>query len=458
MLNISDNTILKKFDVSGYKSFEILATRTTRWGVLSVIIGVLLCFILVLFLPWTQNIRAKGYLTTVRPDQRPQAIQSVISGRLEKWYVQEGDFVNAGDTIVFISEVKPEYFDPRLVERTSTQVDAKRQSIDSYGQKIEALDAQYQALLESRQLKIEQTENKIIQTKFKIAGDSTDLVAFRLNETIAERQFRRTDTLYQQGLKPLTEFEAKRMKWQETQAKVMVQVNKLAVLRNDLAIYNLELSAIVREYADKLAKSRSDRMSALSDQLEAQANTAKLQNQLSNYEIRSGLYHIVAPQSGFITKLVQKGIGEIVKEGTDIVTVMPDKYDLAVELYVRPIDVPLLEMGNEVRIQFDGWPVVVFSGWPQVSFGTFSGEIFAIDRFISENGKYRILVKPNDPDKPWPDLLRVGSGSNSFILLNDVPLWYEVWRQLNGFPPDFYKENNGEKESVKTKEPLRSVK
>jgi hypothetical protein len=24
------------------------------------------------------------------------------------------------------------------------------------------------------------------------------------------------------------------------------------------------------------------------------------------------------------------------------------------------------------------------------------------------------------------------------MLLNDVPVWYEIWRQLNGFPPEYY--------------------
>ena len=105
---------------------------------------------------------------------------------------------------------------------------------------------------------------------------------------------------------------------------------------------------------------------------------------------------------------------------------------------MHPIDLPLIRKGQDVRIQFDGWPAIVFSGWPGSSIGTYAGEVFAIDNFISENGKYRVLVKPREGQHPWPDALRVGSGTKNILLLGDVPIWYEIWRQINGFPPDFY--------------------
>ena len=115
-----------------------------------------------------------------------------------------------------------------------------------------------------------------------------------------------------------------------------------------------------------------------------------------------------------------------------------DLMDLAVELYVRPMDMPLINKGQKVRFIFDGWPSIVFSGWPNSSYGTFGGEVAAIDNFISPNGKYRILVAPAKQEQPWPTALRVGSGSLGFALMKDVPIWYELWRQINGFPPDLY--------------------
>jgi hypothetical protein len=31
-------------------------------------------------------------------------------------------------------------------------------------------------------------------------------------------------------------------------------------------------------------------------------------------------------------------------------------------------------------------------------------------------------------------------------LLKEVQIWYEIWRQLNGFPPDFYTDETQEEE------------
>ena len=97
-------------------------------------------------------------------------------------------------------------------------------------------------------------------------------------------------------------------------------------------------------------------------------------------------------------------------------------------------------LGGSV-LQFDGWPAIVFSGWPNTSYGTYGGQIFAIDNFISDNGKYRVLVAPDPKDPPWPEALRVGSGTTNLLLLKEVTIGYELWRKLNGFPPDYYKTN-----------------
>ena len=458
MLNISDNSITQSVNLNRYKSFRLLDRAKVRrlpFYLLWSFIGIA---VISLFLPWTQNIQAKGYVTTRLPEQRPQAIQSVIAGRLEKWYVREGDFVEAGDTIVYISEIKSEYFDPNLVERAAQQLQAKSQSIDSYDSKVSALQTQYAVLQEAMQLKLEQTRNKILQAKNYIKIDSIDLIAYETNFKIAENQLERAQELYDKDLKSLTELQEKQLKLQESSAKVTVQENKLLNQRNQLTNLYIELASVEREYSDKLAKSQSEQQSAVSAKLEAIGSTAKLQNQLSNYSQRQKFYHVIAPQSGYITKTLKKGLGEIIKEGVDIATIMPAEYELAVEIYVEPQDLPLLRLGNRVNIRFDGWPAIVISGWPEATTGIFVGEVVAIDQFISDNGYYRILISPANVEKKWPNQLRVGTGASTFILLNDVPVWYEFWRQLNGFPPDFYKEEKNKQSDVKLKAPLKSVK
>lgn len=458
MLNISENSIEKSVSLSDFNSNNLLKKNRIKRLSLWLLFSLLILLFIFLFMPWTQNISTKGYVTTRGPEQRPQAIQSVIAGRLENWFVQEGDFVKKGDTIVFISEIKSEYFDPDLLLRTSEQIDAKSQSIESYNQKVLALQNQYAALQEIFNLKQEQTLNKIIQAKNKISMDSIDLVAYKTNLDISKNQLSRTKELYDKGLKTLTELQEKEYKVQSAHAKVNVQENKLLNQKNVLVNLKLELIAIEKEYVDKLAKSQSEQQSALSSKLESMAATSKLKNQFSNYSERQKFYYITAPQSGYITKTLKKGIGETVKAGTDIATIMPEKYDLAVEIYSKPQDLPLLDIDDDVQIRFDGWPAIVISGWPESATGVFSGRIVAIDKFISDNGYYRVLISPNNEKKDWPQKLSIGTGVNAFILLNEVPLWYEVWRQLNGFPPDYYKSDKDHKTEIKRKAPLKSVK
>ncbi len=118
--------------------------------------------------------------------------------------------------------------------------------------------------------------------------------------------------------------------------------------------------------------------------------------------------------------------------------IVPSEADLAVEMYVQPVDLPLIKKGYKVRFIFDGWPAIVFSGWPQLSNGTFGGVVVAVDQFAGINNQYRVLVVEDPEEDSWPELLRIGSGADGIALLNDVPVWYEVWRQLNGFPADYY--------------------
>ncbi|MFS4468713.1 HlyD family secretion protein [Maribacter sp. 2210JD10-5] len=438
MLNISNNQLNKKVSLDGYASAKIVFHQRHYKHLNRFLLAFAICGLIILFLPWTQNISGKGFLTTLKPGQRPQTVQSPIPGRIEKWYVQEGDYVEKGDTILFISEIKNEYFDPRLVERTGQQIKAKSASVNSYQGKVKALNNQISALANERRLKLEQAKNKLLQAKLKVQSDSIDLEAAKTNIVIAQRQFDRTTQLESEGLKAVTDVEEKRLKLQETQAKLISQQNKLLAARNEVINAEVEINRVQASYTDKISKAQSDMFTAQSNQFDSEAQVTKLENEYTNYEMRNDLYYIRAPQNGYINKAIQAGIGETFKEGDRLVGIMPSDYDMAVETFVAPIDLPLIHLGEKVRIQFDGWPAIIFSGWPNVSYGTYGGTVVAIETFISDNGKYRILLAPDKDDHEWPKELRVGSGATTIALLEDVPIWFELWRQLNGFPPNYY--------------------
>lgn len=456
MLNISFHRINKNIKFEKYRAFQILEKKTVSQWLIRIMAVVLLAFTISLFLPWTQNIRAKGYVTALNPNDRPQNIQSVIGGKIEKWYVQEGQTVMAGDTILRISESKQDYFDPDILARTNDQIVAKQESSEAYAQKADNLNDQLSALINSKEVKLRQNKIKRDQIYLKITSDSIDLVAAETKLKIAENQLKRINSLYEDGLKSLTDLEAKRLSVQESSAKVISIRNKLGSNNNELINVEANIVAIENEYDNKIAKSKSERMSALSSKYDATASFNKLQSQYNAYEVRQSNYYVTSPINGLITKAMKTGLGELVKEGEDIISIIPTNYDLAVEMYVSPRDMPLMRIGNKVRVQFDGWPAIVFSGWPNSSYGTFSGVVFAIDNNISKNGRYRVLVSQDADDLKWPEEVRVGGGANTITLLSRVKLGYELWRQLNGFPADYYEESK--QKDIKDKAPLKKVK
>lgn len=424
MFNSINQPEQNKLDLSNFRSGKYVLNITYYKVFNRILVVFLILFFILLFLPWTQNIKGQGNVTTLKPNQRPQHIQSPISGRIEQWFITEGDFVKKGDTILRLSEIKTEYFDDRLADRTNDQIGLKTQSIASYQAKVEALSTQIEALKKEQQLKLEQAE-------LNIESKRMDFQAAQIKKTIAETQYNRIKILQNEGLKATKDLEEKRMTLQTSEAQLIAKQNALTKAE-------IELSRLNASYADKIAKVQSDINSAESLKFNTQAEVSKLENSYSNYTKRNALQFITSPQNGYINKALKGGIGETFKEGESLVTIMPADYELAVETYVFPIDLPLIHIGEKVRVQFDGWPAIVFSGWENVSYGTYGAKVVAIENFISSNGMYRVLLSPDQEDHQWPKGIRVGSGAKTIALLNDVPIWYEIWRQINGFPPDFY--------------------
>lgn len=402
-------------------------------------------FIIFLFLPWTQNIRAKGSVTTLFQDQRPQQVNTIIGGRVMKWYIKEGDYVKAGDTLVQLSEVKTDYLDPNLLDRTKDQLSGKQLSVEYYKNKVDITGQQINAINNGLQLKLNQLVNKLGQLNLKVQADSADAVAANNDFNIATIQYNRQKAMYDSGLVSLTQLEQRNQSYQNAMAKKISAENKLANSKQDLTITRIEMSAIQQENLEKVAKAQGDQYQSLTQIASGQADIAKLENQFASFTIRNGMYYVLASQSGQVVKAQKAGIGEFVKDGDMIAEIVPDKISYAVEMFVRPLDLPLLAPGQKVRFMFDGFPAIVFSGWPKASSGTFGGEIVAIESNVSLNGKFRVLVKEDPADKPWPYQLKMGTGAQGIALLKDVPVWYELWRNINGFPPDYYKPKQTEK-------------
>lgn len=372
-------------------------------------------FFIILFLPWQQNIRGRGILTALSPADRPQTVETAIAGRIQQWHVSEGQPVKKGDTILSLSEIKEKYFDPQLLLRLEQQITAKEGSVRSKKEKAESLRDQINALKIQQSVKYEQAQAKLEAEKVRFEN--------------AENQLQRNKNLFEAGNIPLTKLQDFEYKFQGSKA--------------DYNNATIELNNVTAEYLDKINKAESEYNNTLAELYDAQGGLAKLRNEFSNMTIRNQQYKIIAPQNGIVVKALKAGIGETIKEGEAVCTIMPETTELAVAMYIKAMDVPLIANGRKVRIQFDGWPALQFSGWPSVSVGTFGGIVEVIDYVNSQPGEFRILVVPDPADEAWPSQLRIGSGTKGWVMLNDVPVWFEIWRQLNGFPASIYLESQG---------------
>ncbi|CAA9325694.1 MAG: RND efflux system, membrane fusion protein [uncultured Gemmatimonadaceae bacterium] len=424
-------------EIASLSSAELLGATPSHRPFVYWVVGLFAAFIAAMFLPWQQNVQAKGELTALSPGDRPQVVPTVIGGRIAEWYVQEGQYVRKGAPIVRVAEVKDAYLDPGTLDRYGEQVSAKQRAIGAKEEKVRALATQIAALEQGLTLSLEKGRNKVAQYEAAVQ-------AAVLDSAIADDQHRRREALNQSGLSSLNDLQAARLKWQQNAAK-------LAEKRAELLNAKIELSSVRAEYGDKIAKARAERSATTAEVGEGAADVAKLRNAYDNLAVRNTLYRIDAPQDGYVVQALRAGVGEQVKEGESIVTIMPARPRQAVAVYVKAMDVPLLSTGRKVRLQFDGWPALQFAGWPSVSVGTFGGQVAVIDRVSQPDGTYRVLVTADPNDDPWPAQLRQGSGVLGWAMLDEVSLGFELWRRLNGFPPSVKQPSDGASGGSKAK-------
>tara|TARA_R110002049_G_scaffold244932_3_gene418781 strand:- start:67 stop:1092 length:1026 start_codon:yes stop_codon:yes gene_type:complete len=320
------------------KAFRL--SRIPNWLIKTnkyVVLLFLTFFLFITITPWMQTSIGTGKIIALDPNDRVQNINAPVSGRILKWHINDGDFLKAGETIVEIVDIDPDF---------ATRLQSQRDSILR----------KYQSS--------------------KLAAE-TALI-----------NFKRQQSLYKDGLSAKKDVE----------------------------------------------KAKIDYQKLISDEEEAASSLYKIEVQLS----RQSTQVVTAPQDGNVLRIYGSG-NVLVKAGESLATFVPRIKVPAIELFIDANDLPLIEPGQHVRLQFEGWPAVQFSGWPSVAVGTFGAKVQNVDSLVTEDGKFRIIAiedKLLETDE-WPDyrFLRQGGRVKGWVLLSKVTLGYEWWRQLNGFPP-----------------------
>lgn len=391
------------------------------------------------FLPWQQSTNGSGRIVAYNPTERPQTIESPIYGRVVGWGegIVEGARVKKGQKILEIRDI-----DARLGDRLSIQVLAVQEKLERAQSKAEAYGRQIVDLTVARDQAIESARQLVEEAERKVDAEKHGVEAAEAAVSQTRSNYERQKRLYEKGLTSGVSFEKDERSYEEAKAKRDAAEEYVEAAENYLKSKAAELEQKSREAQTKVDYARASQQEALGDVALAKKELSEIEGKRAQFESRV----VVAPKDGIILRLMVNDDAEMLKEGDPLFTIVPETADRAVELWVDGNDIPLVTKGREVRLQFEGWPAIQFaSGWPRLAFGTFGGEVVAVDATDDGKGKFRVLVRPND-EGVWPEdrLLRQGARANGWVLLNEVKLGYELWRQMNGFPP-VYGDSKSEK-------------
>ncbi len=400
--------------------------RMAKW--LAVLLVTIITF--TIFTPWQQFVGGSGRVVAYDPLMREQIVQSPISGRVAHWVdgVSEGFQVKKGQTIVEIQDL-----DPDLLIRLNEQLEATQRELKAKLLVVEAYQAQVEAFKDVRIQTIAAAEEYIKMSQQKLKAEEQNLTAVKAAALQVEADFERQKQLADEGLASKYKEQVARRKKQEVLAKVEQAKAYIASATSNIKAKKNEREAKKRETQAKIDSSNAQLSKAQGDLAKTEKELVALKVKLTQQKSQV----VTAPRDGFIFKLDTFQQGAIVKKGDALFTLVPQMTDRAVEIWLKGNDASWVTPGQHVRLQFEGWPGIQSAGWPSVAVNTFGGEVAVVDSTDNGKGKFRVLIRPATDDDPWPSkrFLRQGVRTNALVMLEQVPLWYEVWRQLNGFPP-----------------------
>lgn len=408
--------------------------------------------------PWQQSVKGTGDVIAYDPLERQQTIESPIKGRIVRWNqsIRENAHVQKGEFIAEIADIDTGYLvrleaqlsaSQRQVEAAQSLLEANLRNLEAAKTIVTSIQSQVTAYELVKEQVISAADANVASAQNKVEAEQQQLAEHEATFNQVKADYERQKTLYEEKIVSQLKFQEAQRKLQETEAKVEKSKAYVRAAENDLAAKQSDRKAkeqkaqVDIDYATAaLRKATADVAKAESDVAKAQSDLTKSQKDMLESETkvaRQRSQNIHAPFDGFVTRITPNQNSQLLKEGDTICVIVPDTADRAVQIWLDGNDAPLVEPGRHVRLQFEGWPAVQFAGWPSVAVGTFGGEIISVDATDDGKGKFRVLVLPDETNHEWPSqrFLRQGVRANGWVLLDQVPLWYEVWRNMNGFPP-----------------------
>jgi len=425
---------------SHLKSWELVQVppylrRYGWWSVRILLIG----FFLLLFVPWTQTITVSGQLSAYSPYERPQDIEAQITGRLRKWHVYEGVRVKQGELILELDDIDTNFMAPELLSLLDQQKVALEQTRTAALDRARQLEKRIREMENLVKAAVPSAEARVVEAENKVRAAEQRIIAAKVTYDTAELNVDRHRQLSTQGLVSQRELELSIQAAIAGRAELKGAEAQLKEAQQNMKALSFGKDQISADVVQQLLKAEALRAEALAGAAMAADQLASISLRVSNATQRRIYSRIVAPIDGTVVKMAQVGAGETVHQGDKLVRISPTSQDKAAELVADGLDAPLLNPGRKVRLLFYGIPAIPLPAWPELMAGTFGGIIKVVDQVDDGQGNFRFWVVPDPQDRPWPEQIHVRQGTKvmGWVILNRVPLWYELWRRFNLFPPDY---------------------
>ena len=405
------------------------STRRIQFTAAAVLVLLIIGTVALTFLPWQQSARGYGRVLALSPQERVQEVLSPSKGIIERISdgLVEGSFVKKDEVLL---ELKPTAVNLEvLVKSQQANLKSKREIAEQKVQIYTANIANYESV---RDFTVAAAEQAVEAAKAKLTSKERSVPGYEAKVRQAKLYLQRQRLLQRDGLTATQEVE-------KYEKDFDVATAELDQLKADIMTAESELLEKRADLKGKQTKAETEVQKAEVDLAAARSDVETINKELGDLDIKTDELDrliIKAPANGTIHRLPVFVGGQTVKEGDYLLTLVPEVTEPAVELLIDGNDLPLVHLGDETRLQFEGWPAIQFSGWPAVARGTFGGKVNTIDLTDDGTGRFRVLI--TEPDKAdWPEsrYLRQGVQANGWVMLDTVPLYYEIWRQLNGFPP-----------------------
>jgi multidrug efflux pump subunit AcrA (membrane-fusion protein) len=397
-----------------------------RIGIISTFI--FLAIFSMLFLPWEQTVQGTGKIVAYDPTQRDYELKAPHPGFVKEYFVQENQKVKQGDALCVIEDQDSSY-ETRLTQKQNAieiQIAQQFEYIQSLKDEQIDLKKYYTKSIEQFKNKLKQSQNTLKKLDLEVQNQTQNLLT-------KKRHFKRIQALYKKDLESKKTLE--KTKNEYIRAKTMYEQKLLAqtigkqsyiILENEIEKFSAQQEILLEKNKQSISKAKLTQETLKTRLIDANKDLSRYANRV-----------LKAQKDGVVMRIFHNDKNKLLKQNDSILHFVPEVTQRSLLLKISDFHMPLLKVGEPVRIKFHGWPALQISGWPKITYGTFGGYIHSVEPISHEKDFYYVHVFEL-ANEPWPEdsVLRYGTQASAWIRLDSVPIWYQIWRNMNAAPPN----------------------